>query len=162
MRHGFAPSALLFVIFGCQAEAAPQRTEIAPSASEVAFRAYKLGVLPIDGKFTRFSGWLTFDPATGTVTTLATDFQINGYIFEGLTAAGPYLYGVANFPSFSGSIFKVDPASGSVTKVADLPDLPVTVPRIPVGLCSDGTFLYGMTSFGGDSGRGAKLPVVRW
>ncbi len=63
MRHRFATSALLLVIFGCQAEAAPQRTEIAPSASEVAFRAYKLGVLPIDGKFTRFSGWLTFDPS---------------------------------------------------------------------------------------------------
>jgi polyisoprenoid-binding protein YceI len=54
--------ASLFVIFACQAEAAPQRIEIAPYASEVGFRAYKLGLLPIDGKFIRFDGWLTFDP----------------------------------------------------------------------------------------------------
>jgi polyisoprenoid-binding protein YceI len=62
MRHWFATPALLFAIFACQAAAAPQRIEIAPPASEVAFRAYKLGLLPIDGKFTRFDGWLSFDP----------------------------------------------------------------------------------------------------
>jgi polyisoprenoid-binding protein YceI len=62
MWHRFATLASLCIAVACQAEAAPRRIEIAPSASEVGFRAYKLGLLPIDGKFTRFDGWLTFDP----------------------------------------------------------------------------------------------------
>src|SRR5262249_33588834 len=58
----FAALTLLIATFACQAEAAPQRVEISPPASEVALRAYKLGLLPIDGKFTHFDGWLIFDP----------------------------------------------------------------------------------------------------
>ena len=61
MRYSSATLALL-VVFACQAEATSQRIEIAPPSGEVGFRAYKLGLLPIDGKFTRFDGWLSFDP----------------------------------------------------------------------------------------------------
>ena len=59
----FATLASVFVIFACPAEAAPQRIEIAPPTGEVGFRAYKLGLIPIDGRFTRFTGSLTFDPS---------------------------------------------------------------------------------------------------
>jgi polyisoprenoid-binding protein YceI len=62
MRCRLALLVLLYGTFACQAEAAPRRIEIAPPSSEVGFRAYKLGLLPIDGKFARFDGWLTFDP----------------------------------------------------------------------------------------------------
>ncbi len=62
MRFKLTLLVLLFRMFVCRAEAASQRLEIEPPSSEVAFRAYKLGLLPIDGKFTRFDGWLTFDP----------------------------------------------------------------------------------------------------
>jgi polyisoprenoid-binding protein YceI len=62
MRHSFAALTVLIAIFAWQADAEPQRVEISPPSSEVAFRAYKLGLLPIDGKFTRFEGWLMFDP----------------------------------------------------------------------------------------------------
>jgi polyisoprenoid-binding protein YceI len=61
MQHSFAAATLLIAIFAWQADAAPQRVEISPASSEVAFRAYKLGLLPIDGKFTRFEGRLNFD-----------------------------------------------------------------------------------------------------
>jgi len=62
MRPSFAVLTLLIGTFASPAEAAPQRIEISPPSSEVAFRAYKLGLLPIDGQFTRFDGWLTFNP----------------------------------------------------------------------------------------------------
>ena len=44
------------------APAMPRRIQLDPSTSEVAFRAYGLGLLPLDGHFTRFGGWLTYDP----------------------------------------------------------------------------------------------------
>ncbi|HEY7580473.1 MAG TPA: YceI family protein [Acetobacteraceae bacterium] len=62
MRLARALLALLLATATTAAAAAARRIEISPPASEVAFRAYKLGVLPIDGRFTRFDGWLTLDP----------------------------------------------------------------------------------------------------
>ena len=53
---------LLLGISATAAVAAPQRIDISPPASEVAFRAYRLGLIPIDGRFTRFNGWLSVDP----------------------------------------------------------------------------------------------------
>jgi polyisoprenoid-binding protein YceI len=44
------------------AVAAPQRIDISPPASEVGFRAYKIGLIPIDGIFTHFNGGLIVDP----------------------------------------------------------------------------------------------------
>ena len=101
MRYSLATPALL-VIFACQAEATSQRIEIAPPSGEVGFRAYKLGLLPIDGKFTRFDGWLSFDPHDRTscrvelrveVASLQTDDR------EVLpVVTGPDFMDAANFP----------------------------------------------------------------
>ena len=44
------------------ASAEPRELRFGPPASEVDFRAYKLGLLPADGRFTSFSGDLTYDP----------------------------------------------------------------------------------------------------
>jgi polyisoprenoid-binding protein YceI len=102
MRRNITALALLFALFACQAEATPQRIEIAPSASEIGFRAYKLGLLPIDGKFTRFAGWLTFDPGDRTscrvelrveVASLQTD---DPSVLPVVT--GPDFMDTANFP----------------------------------------------------------------
>lgn len=44
--------------------AGPERSvTLAPPGASVGFRAYGLGLLPLDGKFTRFDGVLTYDPA---------------------------------------------------------------------------------------------------
>ena len=101
MRYSLATPALL-VVFACQAEATSQRIEIAPPSGEVGFRAYKLGLLPMDGKFTRFDGWLSFDPDDTTscrvelrveVASLQTDDR------EVLpVVTGPDFMDAANFP----------------------------------------------------------------
>ena len=60
--------AATLLIAGCllqpsaAAWAAPRQLTFGPPTSEVDFRAYKLGLLPADGSFTRFSGRLTYDP----------------------------------------------------------------------------------------------------
>ncbi len=40
-----------------------EQVALTPPAASVAFRAYGLGLLPLDGNFTRFDGVLTYDPA---------------------------------------------------------------------------------------------------
>jgi len=47
---------------GDDARAAPHRVALAPPGTVVAIRAYGLGMLPLDGTFTRFQGSLTYDP----------------------------------------------------------------------------------------------------
>lgn len=44
--------------------AAPVTIALQPPAATVAFRAYGLGLFPLDGNFTRFDGILTYDPET--------------------------------------------------------------------------------------------------
>ncbi len=48
---------------GVAADAAPGTSiELLPGPSTVAFRAYGLGLLPLDGQFTRFHGRFSYDP----------------------------------------------------------------------------------------------------
>lgn len=54
---------LLALAWGATAHAAPRQIQLAPPASELGFRAYGLGFMPIDANFTRFAGMLSYDPA---------------------------------------------------------------------------------------------------
>ena len=66
VRATFTLAALLLAGLAGSTQAAPRRIQLAPPGSEVAFRAYGLGLLPIDASFARFDGWLTYDPDGGT------------------------------------------------------------------------------------------------
>jgi polyisoprenoid-binding protein YceI len=44
------------------AAATPRRIPLAPPDTEVAIRAYGMGLLPLDGTFAQFRGSLTYDP----------------------------------------------------------------------------------------------------
>lgn len=60
MRHlRFIPM-LAALLPAAAPPAAAERIELLPAGSEVAFRAYGLGLLPLDGRFTRFRGWLRY------------------------------------------------------------------------------------------------------
>jgi polyisoprenoid-binding protein YceI len=50
---------LLAPLLSAQAE----QVSLTPPAVQVEFRAYGLGLIPFDGKFTRFHGWLRYDSA---------------------------------------------------------------------------------------------------
>jgi polyisoprenoid-binding protein YceI len=45
------------------AGAVPREIALAPPQTEVAIRAYGMGLLPLDGRFAQFRGSLTYDPA---------------------------------------------------------------------------------------------------
>jgi polyisoprenoid-binding protein YceI len=86
-----------------QAQAAPRRIALAPPASEVDFRAYGLGLLPIDARFTRFTGTLAYDPddhatchvelTVDATSLLAQDASLHD------TIVGPDFMDAAHFPS---------------------------------------------------------------
>jgi polyisoprenoid-binding protein YceI len=65
---------LIMAILSCLVcgEVAAERIAIAPADSEIGFRAYGFGVIPLHGRFTRFEGWLDFS-ATGCSVALLVD-----------------------------------------------------------------------------------------
>ena len=50
------------LLMNSAAEATPRSIPLAPPSSEVAFRAYGMGLLPLDASFRHFAGRLTYDP----------------------------------------------------------------------------------------------------
>jgi polyisoprenoid-binding protein YceI len=59
---GLALLFLLHASLACPALAEPRRVELTPASSQVAIRAYGMGLLPIDADFAIFSGKLSYDP----------------------------------------------------------------------------------------------------
>lgn len=53
----------LFLFAATHAGAAPRTVRLEPAGTTVAIRAYAVGLVPIDSRFTRFDGTLTYDPA---------------------------------------------------------------------------------------------------
>ena len=89
---------------GGRVAAAPSKFVLAPGSVQVRFRAYGLGVMPIEGQFTRFRGTLTLDsqnPATCALTLEAETASLDmGSRLVTEDAQGADLLDVANFPEF--------------------------------------------------------------
>jgi polyisoprenoid-binding protein YceI len=105
-KRSLAPAgALLACLAGAAAaSAAPVRLLMAPPSVQVGFRAYGIGMIPIDGHFTRFSGTLTLDDRDPTVCTmdLAAAAASLAMPSQAMTedALGPDLLDVVRFPDF--------------------------------------------------------------
>ena len=86
------------------AAAPPLRYQLAPGTVRVGFRAYGLGMLPIDGMFTRFTGTLSLVPADPSFCAL--DLQADAASLrmpaDSMTAdaLSPELLDVTRFPEF--------------------------------------------------------------
>jgi polyisoprenoid-binding protein YceI len=96
---------LLACLLSVAAWGAPRSIQLSPPGSEVDFRAYPLGIFPLDGTFTRFTGSLTYDPDDHAscrvelrvdATSLATQ---EPSMHD--TVAGPDFMDVARFPSLA-------------------------------------------------------------
>ncbi len=105
VRAVFTLAALLFAGLACSADAAPRRTPLAPPASEVAFRAYGAGLLPIDATFARFDGWLTYDPDDRASCQVELHVQVVSMVTEDqamrATIVGPDFMDAASFPDLT-------------------------------------------------------------
>jgi len=103
-RWAFA-AALAGLLQAPPAGAATHTLALQPRSAQVSFRAYGLGIVPIDGQFTRFNGVLVLDPADPAVCQL--DVQAEAASLQmpdaGMTqdALGPELLDVDHHPAFS-------------------------------------------------------------
>jgi polyisoprenoid-binding protein YceI len=84
-------------------KAAGARVALAPATGSVGIRAYGMGWLPIDGRFTRFDGSATYDPGNHAVCRV--DLRIETASLELSAAAmrttmlGPNFLDAARFPA---------------------------------------------------------------
>lgn len=85
--------------------ATPDRAEqmtLSPPASEVAMRAYGLGVIPFDGKFTRFHGLLRYDPATPSLCQVMLEIDAGSLVMPDPAmrdeVTGPQFIDAAHYP----------------------------------------------------------------
>jgi polyisoprenoid-binding protein YceI len=86
------------------AAAAPRDIALTPQSAEIGFRAYALGLFPVDGVFHRFSGTLTLDPelaaCTVTVTVETASLSMDDRAVE-QAVLGPGLLDAAAFPAMT-------------------------------------------------------------
>ena len=105
VRPVFTLVALLFAALACSTQASPRRVQFGPPDSEVAFRAYGLGLLPIDARFARFDGWLTYDPDDRQACRVELNVQVASLLTEDAslrsTMIGPDFMDAVSFPVLS-------------------------------------------------------------
>ena len=83
--------------------AGADQASLLPPASTVELRSYGFGLLPLDGKFTRFHGWMRYDPANPGACQVVLELEAgslamaNDSIRERIT--GPEMMDVARFPT---------------------------------------------------------------
>src|SRR5262245_59906164 len=84
------------------AQAAPRAIWFGPPEAGVAFRAYGLGLVPIDAHFTRFGGRLIYDPANRADCRVELTAEVDSLVTDDPdkrpTAIGPDFLDAAKFP----------------------------------------------------------------
>lgn len=165
-------AALLVVVsvacLAVRAQAADLRIAITPPSSEVEFRAYRLGVIPLDGSFREFTGWLTYDPdqhqrcevhlAINATTVSVPDSAMPGIV------AGPDFLDVARFPSltYSGTC-NADGVSGALNMHGVTGAFRLALTWMPDSVQAEGHLLradWGMTALPLLAGRTIRIRVV--
>jgi polyisoprenoid-binding protein YceI len=162
---------LLAVSLGClsaHARAESLRIEISPPSSEVDFRAYRLGVIPLDGSFRQFSGWLSYDPdqhgrCEVHLSIDAASLSVPEAVMRGMVA-GPYFLDVARFPSLTyGGTCNGDRVSGALEMHGVTGAFPLALTWSPDSVRAEGRLLradWGMTALPLLAGRTIRIRVV--
>lgn len=101
MRHAMVFGMLALLLPG-HSVAADVSVDLLPGRSTVAFRAYGIGLLPLDGQFARFHGRFSYDPDTPTHCSVALQVDVGSLALSpasmGETVTGPDFLDAARFP----------------------------------------------------------------
>ena len=102
VRAAIVLLALLTAWIGGSTQAAQRRIRLTPPESAVTFRAYGVGLLPIDASFASFDGWLTYDPNDRASCRVELHVQVASLVTADLslrgTITGPDFLDVVSFP----------------------------------------------------------------
>ncbi len=100
--------------------AAADQAGLLPPGSQVTLRTYGFGLLPFDGQFTRFHGWIRYEPSKPTACQVILEVEASSLAMENNAIqqriTGPESMDVARFPelAFHGDC-QGDTVAGSLT-----------------------------------------------
>ena len=159
---------LLLACLTARAQAEPQQIAIAPPSSEVDFRAYRLGVIPLDGSFRQFSGWLSYDPDQRgrCEVRLAIDAASLSVAEPAMRSivAGPDFLDVARFPSLTyRGTCDGDRVSGALDMHGITGTFPLVLTWSPDTVDAEGRLVraeWGMSALPVLAGRTIRIRVV--
>ena len=149
------------------AQAEARRIAITPPSSEVEFRAYKLGVVPLDGSFRAFSGWLSYDPENRGrcevhLTIAAASLAVPEPAMQNVVAGSDFL-DVTRYPSLSYSgACSGDRVDGALNMHGVTGDFPLTLTWAHDGVSAEGRLSradWGMTALPLLAGRTIRIRV---
>jgi polyisoprenoid-binding protein YceI len=169
VRHSFAFAVLLLWGLACSAEAASRRVPLGPPGSEVAFRAYGLGLLPIDARFARFDGWLTYDPNDIGACRVELHVEVASLVTEDAslrgTIVGPDFLDAAGFPdlSYAGSCQSGGDLAGNLAMHGVTRPFALSLAWDRNGVVAEGRLLradWGMTAMPLTGGRTVRIRVA--
>jgi polyisoprenoid-binding protein YceI len=96
---------LLLLLLVSSLPATAQQLNLTPPGVQVEMRAYGIGLIPFDGKFTRFHGVLRYDPARPEVCQAALEIDAASLAMSNETVRdtiiGPEFMDTARFPSLA-------------------------------------------------------------
>ena len=166
--YRIAVLALLLVSLPSHAQTGLRRIAIAPASSEVDFRAYQLGLVPLDGHFGAFSGWLSYDPDNHghcevRLVVDAASLAVPEAAMRGVVA-GPDFLDVARYPSlaYSGTC-SGDEVTGTLTMHGVTGGFPLLLTWSPDGVSAEGRLVradWGMTALPLLAGRTIRIRVT--
>jgi polyisoprenoid-binding protein YceI len=168
VRARFILAAVVLAGAGRVADAATLRIEFGPPASEVAFRAYGLGLLPIDASFTRFDGWLVYDPDDVAACQVELRVEVTSLVTADPavrnTMVGPDLMDAAAFPTLS-YVGTCDGRGlgGTLTMHGIARAFTLSLSWSPSGVVAEGRLLreeWGMTGLPLFAGRTVRIRVA--
>ncbi len=92
-------------LLSLEARAEPRQIPLAPPGTSAEFTSYAMGLWPIAGHFTRFSGRLQVDPAHAQDCTVSLNIDVSSLEMadpaRARTAMGPKLLDASRFPTLS-------------------------------------------------------------
>ena len=100
---------VILLLLLATSSARAEQAILTPSGSQVEFRAYGLGLIPFDGKFTRFQGVMRYDPAAPGMCHVLLEIQSASLAMSDMSVreqiVGTEFMDVARFPdmAFDGS-----------------------------------------------------------
>lgn len=143
---------LLLLLAAVPANAGQQ--DLLPATAQVQIRAFGLGLFPLEGSFSRFRGWIRYDPAHPAACQVALQVDATSLTMRSAmvrqTILGPAFMNVSAYPdlTFSG-ICRSDGIAGSLTLHGQTHPLTLELDRRHPSLVATGHFHrgdWGMTT----------------
>lgn len=96
---------LLPLLLTMSGSAWSDQVNLRPPVSTVEFRSYGFGLIPLDGKFTSFHGWMRYDPANAGACQVMLEIEAGSLAMSSETIrdriTGPGMMDVTRFPDLS-------------------------------------------------------------